>query len=85
MDYRLKINENGRVNALYRTGQDIVKNEMTPEAAEKIIASNELSDSDRKGYVHAGNWYFEGDEIKAVKKVETSSTYGKVGKNGGKK
>lgn len=84
MNYAFITNNNGKVVALYRTGQDIVKNEMTPEAARKIIESEGLIESDKEGYIHAGNWYFEGNMVEPIKKVETSSTYGTVGKKGRK-
>lgn len=88
MQYKLK-SENGKVKALLRTGKDFVADTLTVSAAQHIIDSNSVVESDKEGYpIRAGEWYFEGEAIeekKPVEKVETSSTYGTFGKNRGKK
>lgn len=87
MQYKLK-SENGKVKALLRTGKDFVADTLTVSAAQHIIDSNPVVESDKEGYpIHAGEWYFEGEAIeeKPVEKAETSSTYGTFGKNRGKK
>lgn len=87
MQYKLK-NENGKVKALLRTGKDFVADTLTVSAAQHIIDSNPITESDKEGYpIHAGEWYFEGEPIeeKSVEKTEVSSTYGTFGKNRGKK
>lgn len=88
MQYKLK-SENGKVKALLRTGKDFVADTLTVSAAQHIIDSNPVVESDKEGYpIRAGEWYFEGEAIeekKPVEKVETSSTYGTFGKNRGKK
>ncbi len=76
MKYKLK-NNNGKVNALLHTGKDFVKEVLKVSAAQHIIDSGELVESDKEGYpIHVGEWYFEGEPL--VEKVETSTAYGET-------
>ena len=87
MNYKLKSN-NGKINALLRTGKDFVTDTLTIAAAQHIIDTSEITESDKEGYpIHAGEWYFEGEPIeeKPVEKTVVSSSYGTFGKNRGKK
>ena len=76
--YKLK-NVNGRVDALLRTGKDFVKNNLSVSAAQHIINTGKLVESDKPEYPICVDkqWYFEGEEVKEIK--ETKKT-GKVGK-----
>lgn len=67
--YKLK-SINGRVNALLRTGKDFVKSNVPSSAAQHIINTGTLVESDKPGYSICvdGQWYFEGDEIKSAPK-----------------
>lgn len=67
--YKLK-NINGRVNALLKSGDDFVKNNLSINAAQHIIDTGEMVESDRVDYsiCISGQWYFEGEEIKKPKK-----------------
>lgn len=47
--YKLK-NVNGRVNALLRTGKDFVKNNLSVSAAQHIIDTGKLVESDNPDY-----------------------------------
>lgn len=47
--YKLK-NTNGRVNALLRTGKDFVKNNLSVSAAQHIIDTGKLVESDNPDY-----------------------------------
>lgn len=63
MNYKLKSN-NGKINALLRTGKDFVTDTLTIAAAQHIIDSGELVESDKEDYpIHVGEWYFEGEPI----------------------
>lgn len=88
MQYKLK-SDNGKVKALLHTGKDFVADTLTVSAAQHIIDSNPVIDSDKEGYpIHAGEWYFEGEAIEEEKpeqKAEVSSSYGTFGKNRGKR
>lgn len=61
--YKLK-NINGKVNILLKTGNDFVKNSISISAAQHIIDSGEIVESDKPDYPICvdGNWYFEGEE-----------------------
>ena len=63
--YKLK-NENGRVNSLLRTGNDLVKNNLAVSAAQHIIDTGKVTKSDRKDYPICvdDKWYFEGELYK---------------------
>ena len=61
MNYRLKVNENGKVNALLKTGNDFVKTELDCATAEKIVSGGKGVDSNISGYpIHVDDWYLEG-------------------------
>lgn len=63
--YKLK-STNGRVNFLLRTGKDFVRNNMSVSAAQHVIDTGEVMDSDKPDYpiCVSGKWYFEGEEVK---------------------
>ena len=67
--YKLK-NVNGRVDALLRTGKDFVKNNLSVSAAQHIINTGKLVKSDKPEYPICVDkqWYFEGEEVKEIKK-----------------
>lgn len=86
--YKLK-NSNGKVTTLLRTGKDFVKNDISVSAAQHIIDTGKMVESDKPDYpICIDNlWYFEGEEIvekkvdsTTAKKVRKNSVYGKVGK-----
>lgn len=86
--YKLK-NNNGKVTALLRTGKDFVKNDLSVSAAQHIIDTGKMVESDKPDYPICVNnlWYFGGEEIvekkvdsTTAKKVRKNSVYGKVGK-----
>lgn len=66
--YKLK-NTNGKVNALLRTGKDFVQTELAISAAQHIIDTGEMTESDNPDYSIRVNdrWYFEGEEVKEKK------------------
>lgn len=68
--YKLKIN-NGRVNALLKTGEDFVQNNVSINTVDHIMSTGELIPSDRPDYPICidGQWYFEGEEVKEPKKA----------------
>lgn len=70
--YKLK-STNGRVNTLLRTGKDFVKNNLSTSAAQHIIDTGNLVESDNPDYPICvdNQWYFEGTEVTetAPKKV----------------
>lgn len=72
--YKLKSN-NGRVTFLLKTGKDFVKNNMSTSAAQHIIDTGELVESDKPEYpiCVSGKWYFEGEETK-TKTAKTTKT-----------
>ncbi len=76
--YKLKKNENGRVNSLLRTGKDFSKNDLSVSAAQHIIDNGTLVESDMPDYPICvdNQWYFEGEAIE-------TSTRRKRGKNNG--
>lgn len=74
--YKLKCT-NGKVKCLLETGNDFVRNEISVSAAQHIIDTGEVVQSDKPEYpIHVGEWYFEGEAVK----VQKNSVYGKVGK-----
>lgn len=90
MDYKLKKDANGKVNALLRTGKDFVKDKIALSAAQHIIDSGKLVESDKEGYpIHVGEWYFEGEPVAAPQTAQPSDTkpqyinnhFGKRGKH----
>lgn len=78
MNFKLK-NRNGKVTFLLKTGKDFSKNEMSISAAQHIIDSGNVVESNREGYPICVDekWYFEGEPVK----TEPSPVYGKMGKN----
>lgn len=72
--YKLKTT-NGRVNFLLKTGKDFVRNNMSTSAAQHIIDTGELVESDKPEYpiCVSGKWYFEGEETKP-KTAKTTKT-----------
>ena len=78
--YKLK-NVNGRVNTLLRSGKDFVKSNPSVSAAQHIIDSGKLVESDNPDYPICidNQWYFEGVEVKRkAKKAQLSSMYGEM-------
>ena len=68
--YKLKIN-NGRVNALLKTGEDFVENTLSVNTVEHLMSTGKTIPSERKDYPICidGQWYFEGEEVKESKKA----------------
>lgn len=62
--YKLK-NENGRVNSLLRTGKDFVRNKLSVSAAQHIIDTGKVVESDKEDFPICvdNKWYFEGEEM----------------------
>ncbi len=78
--YKLK-NVNGRVNTLLRSGKDFVKSNLSVSAAQHIIDSGKLVESDNSDYPICidNQWYFEGVEVKRkAKKAQLGSMYGEM-------
>ena len=78
--YKLK-NENGRVNSLLRTGKDFVRNKLSVSAAQHIIDTGKIVESDKEDYPICvdNKWYFEGVEVKkTAKKAQLSFMYGEM-------
>lgn len=72
--YKLK-STNGKVKCLLKTGNDFVRNEIFVSAAQHIIDTGEVVQSDKSEYpIHVGEWYFEGEPI------QKNNLNGKVGK-----
>jgi uncharacterized protein YeeX (DUF496 family) len=65
MNFKLK-NRNGKVTFLLKTGKDYSKNEMSISAAQHIIDSGKLVESEREGYPICVDekWYFEGEPVR---------------------
>lgn len=76
--YKLK-NENGRVNSLLRTGNDLVKNNLAVSAAQHIIDTGKIEESDKEGYPICVDkkWYFEGEEMNTAPAATTGKCKGK--------
>lgn len=70
MEYKLKT-VNGRVDALLKSGKDLVKTEMSASAAQHILDTSRHIKSEIEGYpIHTEDgWYFAGEEIKRGKKT----------------
>lgn len=75
--YKLK-SHYGKVHALLRTGKDFVRTVLSTSAAQHIIDTGKLVESDKPEYPICvdNKWYFEGTEVK--KKVHPSSMYGEM-------
>lgn len=67
--YKLKI-DNGRVNALLKTGEDFVRNNLSVNTVEHIMSTGKMTESEREDYPICidNKWYFEGEEVKEPKK-----------------
>ena len=76
--YKLK-NENGRVNSLLRSGKDFVKNNLAVSAAQHIIDTGEVVESDKEDYPICvdNKWYFEGEEMNTAPASTNISRKGK--------
>ena len=78
--FKLK-NDRGRVNSLLRSGNDFVGNNLSVSAAQHIIDTGKLVESDKEGYPICvdNKWYFEGVEVKkTAKKAQLSFMYGEM-------
>lgn len=75
--YKLK-NVNGRVKSLLKTGKDYSANAISISAAQHIIDSGKIVESDREGYPICvdGLWYFEG-ELLAERKPRSKAAHTK--------
>ena len=82
--YKLK-NENGRVNSLLRTGKDFVKNKLAVSAAQHIIDTGKVVESDKEGYPICVDkqWYFEGEEMNTAPTAPAATNI--TGKGKGKR
>jgi len=76
--HKLK-NENGRVNSLLRTGNDFVRNKLSVSAAQHIIDTGKIEESDKEGYPICVDkkWYFEGEEMNTAPSTTTRRGKGK--------
>lgn len=76
--YKLK-NENGRVNSLLRTGNDLVKNNLAVSAAQHIIDTGKIVESDKEDYPICvdNKWYFEGEEMNTASTTNNGKGKGK--------
>lgn len=74
--YKLK-NINGRVNALLRTGKDFVKNNLSVSAAQHIIDTGKLVESDNSALITSGILRVSRSK-KTAKKAQLSSMYGEM-------
>ena len=76
--YKLK-NEKGRVNSLLRTGNDFVRNKLSVSAAQHIIDTGKIEESDKEGYPICVDkkWYFEGEEMNTAPSTTTGRGKGK--------
>lgn len=79
--YKLK-SVNGRVNALLRTGKDFVRHSLSVSAAQHIIDTGKLVNSEKPEYPICVNneWFFEGVEVKEAPVQKTAPTPKKGGK-----
>jgi hypothetical protein len=74
--YKLK-NVNGKVNCLLRTGKDFVKNNISVSAAQHIIDTGKMVESENPDYPICidDKWFFEGVEIEEPKPKKKSKNY----------
>lgn len=72
--YKLKKNDKNYVNSLLRTGNDFVKNGLSVSAAQHIIDTGDMVESDIPGYPICidNQWYFEGELIEEEKEKKRS-------------
>lgn len=85
MQYKLK-NINGKVKALLHTGKDFVTDILAVSAAQHIIDSGNLVESDKPDYPICVDktWYFEGEPLEEKVEEPTHSGFGKHDKRGRK-
>lgn len=71
MNYKLK-SYKGKVTFLFRTGKDLVKNQMSVASAQHLIDTGTVKKSNITGYPIniEDKWYFEGEPIKKRKHTE---------------
>lgn len=76
--YKLK-NENGRVNSLLRSGKDFVRNKLSVSAAQHIIDTGKVVESDKEDFPICvdNKWYFEGEEMNTAPAATTGKGKGK--------
>lgn len=74
--YKLK-NVNGKVNCLLRTGKDFVKNNISVSAAQHIIDTGKMVESENPDYPICidNKWFFEGVEIEEPKPKKKPKNY----------
>ena len=74
--YKLK-NVNGKVNCLLRTGKDFVKNNISVSAAQHIIDTGKMVESENPDYPICidDKWFFEGVEIEEPKRKKKPKNY----------
>lgn len=74
--YKLK-NVNGKVNCLLRTGKDFVKNNISVSAAQYIIDTGKMVESENPDYPICidNKWFFEGVEIEEPKPKKKPKNY----------
>ena len=79
--YKLK-NENGRVNSLLRSGKDFVKNNLAVSAAQHIIDTGEVVESDKEDYPICvdNKWYFEGEKMNTAPTSPATNNISRKGK-----
>lgn len=79
--YKLK-NENGRVNSLLRTGKDFVRNKLSVSAAQHIIDTGEVVESDKEDYPICvdNKWYFEGEKMNPAHTAPATNNISRKGK-----
>lgn len=79
--YKLK-NENGRVNSLLRSGKDFVKNNLAVSAAQHIIDTGEVVESDKEDYPICvdNKWYFEGEKMNPAPTATATNNISRKGK-----
>lgn len=79
--YKLK-NENGRVNSLLRSGKDFVKNNLAVSAAQHIIDTGEVVESDKEDYPICvdNKWYFEGEKMNTAPTAPATNSISRKGK-----
>ncbi len=79
--YKLK-NENGRVNSLLRSGKDFVKNNLAVSAAQHIIDTGEVVESDKEDYPICvdNKWYFEGEKMNTAPIAPATNNISRKGK-----
>lgn len=85
-DYTLVVNRDGKVQTLYRTGNDLVRVLLYVQDVDQLIMTRHIIDSDIEGFIKIStNYYFEGSVVeKAIEKtVLENKTSRKAGKKNG--